>query len=133
MASQTADFQRAKGQSVMENLLQVQHDFQAVFAANDEMMLGAIEAMEANNVDAAQTVTVGYDAIPDAIDYIRAGRMDATVEQFPGQQARLALRTLVEFIRTGKKPEKQEIYIKPVVITADNLDQAEDKGVTSAQ
>ncbi len=133
VASQTADFQRAKGQSVMENLLQVQHDFQAVFAANDEMMLGAIEAMEANNVDAAQTVTVGYDAIPDAIDYIRAGRMDATVEQFPGQQARLALRTLVEFIRTGKKPEKQEIYIKPVVITADNLDQAEDKGVTSAQ
>ena len=51
VASQTANFQRATGQSVMENLLQVHKDFQAVYAANDEMMLGAIEAMEANKVD----------------------------------------------------------------------------------
>ena len=41
LASQAADFYRAKGQSVMENLLQAHHDFQAVYAANDEMVLGA--------------------------------------------------------------------------------------------
>jgi ribose transport system substrate-binding protein len=132
-ASQTADFKRAKGQSVMENLLQVHQDFQAVYAANDEMMLGAIEALEANNVDAARVVTIGYDAIPDALDYIRAGRLDATVEQYPGQQARTALRLLVEHIRSGSLPEKQEVYLKPVVITADNLDQAEHQGATRAE
>ncbi len=43
VVSQTANFKRAEGQAVMENLLQVHKDFQAVYAANDEMMLGAIE------------------------------------------------------------------------------------------
>jgi len=126
-ASQTANFQRASGQSVMENLLQVHKDFQAVYAANDEMKLGAIEAMEANKVDGARVVSIGYDAIPDALDYIREGRLDATVEQFPGQQARTALRLLVEHIRTGSAPAQNEVYIKPVVITRENLDQAENK------
>ena len=133
IASQTANFQRANGQSVTENLLQVHQDFQAVYGANDEMILGAIEALEANNVDATRVVTVGYDAIPDALSYIRAGRLDATVEQYPGRQARTALRLLVEHIRKGTPPETKEIYIKPVVITNENLDQAEARGVTRAE
>jgi ribose transport system substrate-binding protein len=127
VASQTANFKRAQGQAVMENLLQVHSDFQAVFAANDEMMLGAIEAMEANNVDPASVVTVGYDANPDALDYIRAGRLNATVEQFPGRQAKTALRLLVEHIRGESEPDDKEIYIQPVIITGENLDQAENK------
>jgi ABC-type sugar transport system substrate-binding protein len=117
----------------MENLLQVNKDFQAVYAANDEMMLGAIEAMEANNVDASAVITVGYDAIADALDYIREGRLDATVEQYPGRQARTALRLLVENIRDGSVPDAKEIYITPVVITRENLDQAEHQGATSAE
>lgn len=128
IASQAADFQRAKGQSVMENLLQVQDNFQAVYAANDEMMLGAIEALEANGVESSQVVTVGYDAIADAIDYIRDGRLDATVEQYPGRQARIALRLLVEHIREQKTPEEKKVFIKPVVIDSQHLDEAEDKG-----
>jgi len=131
-ASQSANFQRAQGQSVMENLLQVHPDFQAVYAANDEMMLGALEAMEANGIDPSNVVTVGCDAIPDALEYIRAGRLDATVEQYPGRQARTALRSLVTHLREGSSPESPEIFITPVVITADNLDQAEDKGGVSA-
>jgi len=133
VASQTASFQRAEGQSVMENLLQVHRDFQAVYAANDEMMLGAIEAMEANKVAPSRVVTVGYDAIPDALEYIREGRLDATVEQFPGRQARTALRALVDHIRSGTRPQKNEIYIEPVVIDADSLDAAEDKEVSGAR
>ncbi len=129
-ASQAANFKRAQGQTVMEDLLQRRPEFQAVYAANDEMMLGAIEAMEANDVDAARVVTVGYDAIADALNYIREGRLDATVEQYPGRQARTALRLLVENIRDGSMPESQEIYITPVVITKDNLDQAEHQGAT---
>ncbi|MHB8971213.1 MAG: substrate-binding domain-containing protein [Pirellulaceae bacterium] len=133
VASQTANFQRASGQSVMENLLQVHKDFQAVYAANDEMMLGALEAMESNKVDMSRVVTIGYDAIPDALSYIRAGRLSATVEQYPGRQARMALRLLVEHIRKGALPESNEVYIKPVVISAENLEQAEDKDVTRAE
>ena len=128
VASQAADFQRAKGQTVMENLLQVHHEFQAVYAANDEMMLGATEAMEAHHIDPARVVTVGCDAIPDALNYIKAGRLDATIEQYPGRQASIALRILVEYLRDGKTPSQREIYIEPVVIDAHNLDKAEIKG-----
>lgn len=131
-ASQSANFKRAEGQSVMENLLQVHQDFGAVYAANDEMILGALEAMQASGIDPNEVVTVGCDAIPDALAYIDQGRLDATVEQFPGRQARTALRVLVAHLREGTQPEKREIFIQPVVITAENLDQAEDKGVAGA-
>lgn len=127
IASQTAEFQRAKGQSVMENLIQAHGDFQGVYGANDEMILGAIEAMEAHRVDASSVVTVGYDAIPDALGYIKKGKLNATVEQFPGEQARKALRFLVDNIREGENPPSKEIYITPIAIDKSNLEQAEDK------
>jgi len=127
LVSQTAKFERATGQSVMENLLQVHKNFQGVFAANDEMILGSIEAMEASGVEASRAVTVGYDAIPDALSYIKEGRLNATIEQFPGEQAKKGLRYLVDYIRDGKKPPSSEVYITPVAITLDNLDDAEHK------
>jgi ribose transport system substrate-binding protein len=127
IASQTADFGRARGLSVMENLLQARKDFQAVYAANDEMILGAIEAMEAHGVDAARVVTVGYDAIPDALRYIKEGKLNATIEQFPGQQARKALRFLADNIKHGKVPPAEEVYITPLAIDNSNLNQAEYK------
>lgn len=127
IVSQTADFKRAVGQSVMENLLQVHKDFQAVFGANDEMILGAIEAMEAAGIDLSTVVTIGYDAIPDALSYIKDGRLGATVEQFPGGQARQSLRFLVDYIKDQKEPPSNEVYITPVAIGADNLGEAEHK------
>lgn len=127
LASQTAEFQRAKGQSVMENLMQAHGDFQGVYGANDEMILGAIEAMEAHGIKASTVITVGYDAIPDALEYIKRGKLNATIEQFPGEQARRALRFLVENIRGGKNPPSKEIYIKPIAIDKSNLEQAEVK------
>ena len=127
IVSQTAEFGRAKGQSVMENLLQVHKDFQAVFGANDEMILGAVEAMEAAGVDLSKVVTIGYDAIPDALTYIKDGKLGATIEQFPGEQARKALRFLVEYIKDGTEPPSKEVYITPVAIGLDNLNDAEHK------
>jgi ribose transport system substrate-binding protein len=127
LVSQTAKFERATGQSVMENLLQVHKDFQGVFAANDEMVLGSIEAIEAAGVDTSKIILVGYDAIPDALNYIKDGRLDATIEQFPGEQAKQSLRYLVEYIREGKNPPSTEVYITPVAITIENLDDAEHK------
>jgi ribose transport system substrate-binding protein len=127
LASQTAEFYRAKGQSVMENLLQAHDDFQAVYAANDEMVLGAIEALEAKGVQLSKVVTIGYDAIPDAIAEIQKGRLTATVEQFPGRQARQALQLLVARFRDGKTPPDKEVYLSPVAIDQSNLDQAEHK------
>ena len=127
VVSQTAKFERAMGQSVMENLLQVHKDFQAVFAANDEMILGSIEAMEAAGMDLSKVVTIGYDAIPDALTYINEGRLNSTIEQFPGEQAKKGLRFLVEYIRDKKEPPSKEVYITPVAIAKENLAEAEHK------
>jgi ribose transport system substrate-binding protein len=127
LTSQPADFYRAKGQSVMENLLQAHHDFQAVYAANDEMILGALEALAAHGLPPGRVVTVGYDVIPDAAKCIREGRLTASIEQFPGQQARQALRFLVAHIRKGQLPPSKQVYLAPVAIDKGNLDQAEAK------
>lgn len=127
VASQTADFKRAMGMSVMENLIQAGSNFQAIYAANDEMALGAAEAIQARGIDPSKVIIVGYDAIPDALNYIKDGKLDATIEQFPGEQAGKALGILVDYIKTGKPPEQKEIYITPLTIDIENLDKAERK------
>ncbi|MEJ7138651.1 ribose ABC transporter substrate-binding protein RbsB [Amphibiibacter pelophylacis] len=81
VASQPADFDRAKGLSVMENLLQSHKDIQAVFAHNDEMALGATKALEAAKMK--DVLVVGFDATPDAVAAVKAGTMAATVQQQP--------------------------------------------------
>jgi ABC-type sugar transport system substrate-binding protein len=127
LASQAADFYRAKGQSVMENLLQAHHDFQAVYAANDEMILGALEALSAHGLPPGRVVTVGFDVIPDAAKCIREGRLTASIEQFPGQQGRQALRLLVDYIRKGQLPPSKQVLLAPVAVDKNNLNQAEIK------
>ncbi len=80
VASQVANFDRTEGMSVMENILQANGDIKAVFAANDEMALGAVEAISGAGKD---IVVVGFDATDDAIAAIKEGRMDATIAQQP--------------------------------------------------
>ena len=80
VASQTANFNRTEGMSVMENMLQADGDIKAVFAANDEMALGALEAIAATGKDIK---VVGFDATDDAVAAVKAGRMAATVAQQP--------------------------------------------------
>lgn len=87
VAKQAADFDRAKGLSVMENILQQSKDINAVFAHNDEMALGALQALEAAGL--TDVVLVGFDATDDAVAAVKDGKMTATVAQKPetiGQQ-----------------------------------------------
>lgn len=87
VAKQAADFDRAKGLSVMENILQGNKDIQAVFAHNDEMALGALEALQAAGL--TDVIVVGFDATDDAVKAVESGNMAATVAQKPaiiGQQ-----------------------------------------------
>ena len=118
IASQPADFNRAQAQTVMENLITSNPDFDAVFGANDEMIIGAIEAMRGSGVGAAEKVTVGFDATPDAFSYIEEGLLDATVDQFPGQQAGMALEFLVDYIENGTKPDQEVYFIEPQPVTS---------------
>ena len=115
LTSQTAEFDRAKGQNVMESLIQKFPKFDAVFGANDEMIIGAIEAMTAAGIKGK--VTVGFDATPDAFQYMKEGKLGATIDQFPGKQAGEALKYLVDYVKSKKKPAKAVNYINPEPVT----------------
>ncbi|MFJ7744881.1 ribose ABC transporter substrate-binding protein RbsB [Peribacillus sp. NPDC097295] len=80
LTSQTAEFDRTKGLNVMENILQGKKDIQAVFAHNDEMALGAVEAIKAAGKD---VIVVGFDGNEDALKAVKNGDLQATVAQQP--------------------------------------------------
>jgi inositol transport system substrate-binding protein len=121
----TAGFDRAKGLSMTESALaSMKTPPDVVVCANDDMALGALEALKARNL-VGKVKLIGFDALPEALGQIKAGNMTATIEQMPGGQVKGALDTLVSFIREGKKPDQQVTLLTPIAITSDNLNQAE--------
>ena len=124
---QTAQFQRDKGLSVTESVLAgMKEPPQVIVAANDDMALGAIEAVKARNLK--EITIIGFDALPEALAKIRDGELTATIEQFPGKQSAMGVDILADFIKSGKKPAEQVNLITPVAITKDNLKDAERLG-----
>jgi len=102
VASQPADFDRAKGLKVMENILQGNKDVQAVFAHNDEMALGALSAIQASGK--SNILVVGFDATDDAVKAVKDGKMAATVAQKPELIGKTALETALK-VAKGEKVE----------------------------
>lgn len=85
----------------MENILQAQPEIDAVFAHNDEMALGALEAIKASNRDIK---VVGFDATDDAKTAVEAGEMLATVAQQPKLIGSLGVETAGKIL-AGEKTE----------------------------
>jgi ABC-type sugar transport system substrate-binding protein len=121
----TANFAREKGLSVTESALAgMSEPPDVIVAANDDMALGAIEALKARNL-MDQVKVIGFDALPEAIAAIQEGTLTASIEQLPGGQSRGALNTLVSFLRDGTKPAEQVTLLTPIAITKDNINEAE--------
>jgi inositol transport system substrate-binding protein len=121
----TAVFDRSKGLAMTESALAgMAKPPDVIVAANDDMALGALEALKARNL-LGKVKLIGFDALPEALGQIKAGNMTATIEQLPGGQVRGALQELVAFLREGKKPDQQVTLLTPIAITSENLDQAE--------
>ena len=102
VASQTANFNRAEGMTVMENILQADSTIVGVFAHNDEMALGAIEAISAAGKNIK---VVGFDATDDAKTAVAEGKMAATVAQKPELMGQTAIETAKKLI-AGETIEK---------------------------
>ncbi|MEJ5257840.1 MAG: D-ribose ABC transporter substrate-binding protein [Fervidobacterium sp.] len=113
VAEQVANFNRAEGMRVMENLLQAYPDINAVFAQNDEMALGAIEAIRAAG-KLGKIIVVGFDAIPDALNAVKKGEMAATVAQQPYLMGQLAVQKAHEYLtnKTVFIPVELELVTK---------------------
>ena len=116
---QTADWDRAKAMTLMENWIQAHGDaINAVFCQNDEMALGALNALvQAGKKD--NVIVVGVDAIPDALQSIKDGKLDATVYQDCKGQAEGAVDAAYK-LATGESVEK-EILIPFILVTKDNV------------
>jgi ribose transport system substrate-binding protein len=97
VASQTANWERDQGFNVFQNMLQAHPDIDAVFACNDMMALGAVEAIRAAG-KTGKIHVIGFDAIDDARKAIAAGTMDGSVAQFPSEMGRIAIENAVKLI-----------------------------------
>lgn len=97
VARQAADFDRTKGLNVMENIIQAQEEIDAVFAHNDEMALGAIEALAAAGRD--NVMVVGFDATDDAVNAVNEGTMAATVAQQPDRIGALGVENAAKVMK----------------------------------
>ena len=115
VASQTANFNRAEGMTVMENMLQANPDIQCVFAHNDEMALGAIEAIGDKEI-----IVAGFDATDDAIEAVKEGTMAATVAQQPDLMGATAVETATKLM-AGETVEKT-LPVEVSLITKDNVE-----------
>jgi ribose transport system substrate-binding protein len=129
VASQTANFDSAKALQVMEDILtklgatKDKPGFDALFAANDDMALGAIEAIKARGIDPKKVTIVGFDALEAALQSIEKGELTATIDQFPNKQAGAGVAAVVDFIRNKKAPAKTTL-LTPEVISKANIKDA---------
>lgn len=107
LTSQTANFTRAEGQKVMENIIQAQgKKITAVYAHNDEMALGAVQALKAAGMRPGKDVlVVSVDGERAALEAIQRGEMNATVECNP-RFGPVAFDTLEKYLRGEQLPAK---------------------------
>ncbi len=121
LAQQSAEWDRAKGMSLMENWIQSYGDkINAVFAQNDEMGMGALQALEQAKLK-DKVVVVSIDAIADALQAVKDGRLDATVYQDAKGQGAGAIDMAIQFIK--KEPvEKKAVFIPFQLVTKENAD-----------
>ena len=96
VAMQPANFDRAEGLDVATNLLQSNPDVVGVFAENDEMALGAVQALGSRA--GSEVFVVGFDGTDDGLQAIQDGSMTATVAQQPGELGRVAVEQALQAV-----------------------------------
>jgi ribose transport system substrate-binding protein len=117
VAEQTAEWDRAKGLSVTENILAGNPNIKGIFGSNDNMALGAVEALK-SAAKLADVMVVGFDANPDAAASILAGDMTASVAQAPANMGGFGIQALVD-LKAGKTLEPW-IDTGTVLVTKEN-------------
>jgi ABC-type sugar transport system substrate-binding protein len=120
VASLPGDWDRAKAANITNDILTRHPDLVAIFAANDTMALGAVETAFAAG-RGEDIVMIGVDGNVDAVESIKAGRLDASVAQLPYLVGKQAVETVGQVL-DGKEVEKFQ-YVATLVLTKDVLDQ----------
>ena len=117
VASQTANFDRAEGLNVTENILQSNPEIKGIFAQNDEMALGAVRAL--GNRAGTDVKIVGFDAVEEALKAIQDGKMNATVAQQPDRIGSLGVENAMKVIEGESVDENIPVPVK--LVTEENV------------
>src|SRR5208283_2395761 len=121
LADQTAEWDRAKAMALMENWIQSYGPgIDAVFAQNDEMAMGAVIALEHARMK-DKVVVVGVDAIADALQAVKQGRLDATVFQDAKGQGSTAVETAFNIVR--RQPYAKAAFMPFQLVIREDVDQ----------
>ncbi len=118
---QTANWSRDEAQNLMTNWLSTGAEFDGVLANNDEMALGAIQAMKAAGISMDDVIVSGVDATQDALASMQAGELDITVFQNAAAQGGGALDAAVRLSK-GESVD-QKVYVPFELVTPANIDQ----------
>jgi len=117
VAKQTANFDRATALDVTTNLLQAHPDVTGVFAENDEMALGAVQALGSRA--GTDIKVVGFDGTTDGLAAITAGTLAATIAQQPAELGKLAIELAVKTL-AGEKVDAT-VPVEVVTVTKTNV------------
>jgi ribose transport system substrate-binding protein len=100
---EVAHFDRETARDIMARLLAQGQTFDAVFAHNDSMILGVLDALQQAGL-AKWPILVGFDAIPEALQALREGRLSATIAQKPERMGVLAVDLALKALREEPMP-----------------------------
>ena len=117
VARQPANSERSLGLTVMENILTAHPDLRAVFATNDQMALGAVEAISARGLQ-GKIAVIGFDATAEAVEAIGTGRMSASVAQRPFEMGRRSVEAALALL--DGRPVEPRIDTGTELVTAAN-------------
>ncbi len=120
VAEQEAKWQRTEAANVISNLLASGTEFNLVFANNDEMALGAIQALKAAGVSMDDVIVGGVDATADALAAMKAGDLDVTVFQNAAGQATGAVDAAIAAMNGENLPNWINIPFE--LVTPENVD-----------
>ena len=117
VAKQTANFDRTEGLNVTTNLLQANPNIKGMFAENDEVALGAVEALRAR---AGEEVKVfGFDGTADGLTAVEDGKLEGTIAQQPDELGARAVEQAAAILEGGTAEE--EVPVEVVTVTNENV------------
>jgi inositol transport system substrate-binding protein len=121
VAEQTANYDRTQAQNLMTNWLSKGMKFDAVVSNNDEMAIGALQAMKSAGMDTKSAIVGGIDATQDALASMKAGDLKVTVFQDAAGQGKGAVDAALAL--AGGKTVEKKVYIPFLLVTPANMDQ----------
>ena len=110
----TANWQRELGLTVANDLLIGNPNMNLIFGLNDNMALGAVQAVE--ETGRSEVLVIGFNGTPDAIVAVYNGEMDATVVQFPALMVQTYIGLAIDLVRNGVQPDRRDFLIPAFVV-----------------